>query len=128
SLPRTRLSTAATARIFTSGHEFALPAALAQRTRREGATSSRAGGLGRDSGCRRRHPRRNHLEFSGTRHSAADAELGQPIDQCRDQYFFIAPLQVFLPGLFIFFALMSFNLLGDALRDALDPRLAQARR
>lgn len=39
---------------------------------------------------------------------------------------FIAPLQVFLPGLFIFFALMSFNLLGDALRDALDPRLAQA--
>jgi ABC-type dipeptide/oligopeptide/nickel transport system permease subunit len=36
---------------------------------------------------------------------------------------FIAPLQVFLPGVFIFFALMSFNLLGDALRDALDPRL-----
>lgn len=41
---------------------------------------------------------------------------------------FIDPLQVFLPGLFIFFALMSFNLLGDALRDALDPRLAQLRR
>jgi len=41
---------------------------------------------------------------------------------------FIAPLQVFLPGLFIFFALMSFNLLGDALRDAMDPRLTQARR
>ena len=35
---------------------------------------------------------------------------------------FIAPLQVFLPGLFIFLALMSFNLLGDALRDALDPK------
>jgi len=41
---------------------------------------------------------------------------------------FIAPLQVFLPGLFIFFALMSFNLLGDALRDALDPRLTKVRR
>lgn len=41
---------------------------------------------------------------------------------------FIAPLQVFLPGLFIFFALMSFNLLGDALRDAMDPRLTQVRR
>jgi ABC-type dipeptide/oligopeptide/nickel transport system permease subunit len=41
---------------------------------------------------------------------------------------FIAPLLVFLPGLFIFFALMSFNLLGDALRDALDPRLTQVRR
>ncbi len=41
---------------------------------------------------------------------------------------FIAPLQVFLPGLFIFFALISFNLLGDALRDAMDPRLSQERR
>jgi ABC-type dipeptide/oligopeptide/nickel transport system permease subunit len=41
---------------------------------------------------------------------------------------FIAPLQVFLPGIFIFFALMSFNLLGDALRDAMDPRLGQTRR
>jgi ABC-type dipeptide/oligopeptide/nickel transport system permease subunit len=41
---------------------------------------------------------------------------------------FVAPLQVFLPGVFIFLALMSFNLLGDALRDALDPRLSQARR
>ena len=41
---------------------------------------------------------------------------------------FIAPLQVFLPGIFIFFALMSFNLLGDALRDAMDPRLTQVRR
>ena len=41
---------------------------------------------------------------------------------------FIAPLQVFLPGMFIFFALMSFNLLGDALRDAMDPRLTRDRR
>lgn len=41
---------------------------------------------------------------------------------------FIAPFQVFVPGLFIFFALMSFNLLGDALRDAMDPRLGHARR
>jgi len=40
---------------------------------------------------------------------------------------FIAPLQVFLPGIFIFLALMSFNLLGDALRDALDPRLTKTR-
>lgn len=40
---------------------------------------------------------------------------------------FIAPLQVFLPGLFIFFALMSFNLLGDALRDALDPKMSKSR-
>lgn len=37
-------------------------------------------------------------------------------------YFFTAPWQVFFPGLFIFLALMSFNLIGDGLRDALDPR------
>ncbi len=28
----------------------------------------------------------------------------------------------FLPGLFIFTAVLSFNLLGDGLRDALDPK------
>jgi ABC-type dipeptide/oligopeptide/nickel transport system permease subunit len=31
---------------------------------------------------------------------------------------------VFIPGLFIFVTLLSFNLLGDGLRDAMDPRLA----
>lgn len=40
-------------------------------------------------------------------------------------YLFTAPWQVFMPGVFIFIALMSFNLLGDGLRDALDPRLSQ---
>jgi len=33
------------------------------------------------------------------------------------------PLSVFFPGLTIFFASLSFNYLGDGLRDALDPRL-----
>jgi peptide/nickel transport system permease protein len=37
-------------------------------------------------------------------------------------YFFSAPWQVFFPGALIFLALMSFNLAGDGLRDALDPR------
>jgi peptide/nickel transport system permease protein len=31
---------------------------------------------------------------------------------------------ILLPGLFIFVAVMSFNFLGDGLRDALDPKLA----
>jgi ABC-type dipeptide/oligopeptide/nickel transport system permease subunit len=39
-------------------------------------------------------------------------------------YYFTAPLLVFIPGLFIFATLLSFNLLGDGLRDAMDPRLA----
>ena len=32
---------------------------------------------------------------------------------------------VLLPGLFIFITVMSFNILGDALRDALDPMIKQ---
>ena len=34
-----------------------------------------------------------------------------------------APWVTFVPGLLIGFAVMSFNLIGDGLRDALDPRL-----
>ncbi len=34
-----------------------------------------------------------------------------------------APLQIIWPGLLIFLAVISINLIGDALRDALDPRL-----
>jgi peptide/nickel transport system permease protein len=40
-------------------------------------------------------------------------------------YFLTAPWQVYIPGLFIFIALMSLNLLGDGLRDALDPRASE---
>ena len=34
-----------------------------------------------------------------------------------------APWVATIPGIAIFIAVMSFNLFGDALRDALDPRL-----
>lgn len=37
---------------------------------------------------------------------------------------FNSPHLVFFPGLFIFINVLAFNLLGDALRDALDPRRA----
>jgi peptide/nickel transport system permease protein len=38
---------------------------------------------------------------------------------------FTAPHLVFFPGLAITLTVLSFNLLGDGLRDALDPRLAR---
>ncbi|MCZ7567214.1 MAG: hypothetical protein M5U01_01265 [Ardenticatenaceae bacterium] len=38
---------------------------------------------------------------------------------------FSAPHLVFFPGLAIMVAVLGFNLLGDGLRDALDPRLRQ---
>jgi ABC-type dipeptide/oligopeptide/nickel transport system permease subunit len=41
-------------------------------------------------------------------------------------YFWIAPFQVFYPGIAIFLTLLAFNLVGDALRDALDPRSGSA--
>jgi ABC-type dipeptide/oligopeptide/nickel transport system permease subunit len=37
---------------------------------------------------------------------------------------FTAPHLVFYPGLMIMLTVLSFNLIGDGLRDALDPRLA----
>jgi len=37
--------------------------------------------------------------------------------------FFSAPHLIFFPGLAITFTVLGFNLLGDGIRDALDPRL-----
>ena len=40
-------------------------------------------------------------------------------------YFSVNPWLVFVPGLLIFFTVLSFNLVGDGLRDALDPRMTE---
>jgi peptide/nickel transport system permease protein len=37
----------------------------------------------------------------------------------------LAPWMTIFPGLAIMFAVLGFNLMGDALRDALDPRLSE---
>lgn len=41
------------------------------------------------------------------------------------QYFWSAPWMVFFPGICIFITLFSFNLVGDGLRDAFDPRMTR---
>jgi peptide/nickel transport system permease protein len=38
------------------------------------------------------------------------------------QYFQIDPFYLIVPGITIFIAVLSFNLFGDGLRDALDPK------
>lgn len=38
-------------------------------------------------------------------------------------YLRVAPHVALFPGLAIFFSVLGYNLLGDGLRDALDPRL-----
>jgi ABC-type dipeptide/oligopeptide/nickel transport system permease subunit len=37
-------------------------------------------------------------------------------------YFTIDPMYLFAPGIALFLTVMAFNLFGDGLRDALDPR------
>jgi ABC-type dipeptide/oligopeptide/nickel transport system permease subunit len=43
-------------------------------------------------------------------------------DAVQNQYYSIDPEYILVPGLAIFISVMAFNLLGDGLRDALDPR------
>ena len=43
-------------------------------------------------------------------------------DAVTNQYYTVDPEYILVPGLAIFIAVMAFNLLGDGLRDALDPR------
>ena len=47
--------------------------------------------------------------------------------QDAQQYLSRDPLLVFWPGIFIALAVLGFNLLGDGLRDLLDPRLRERR-
>jgi peptide/nickel transport system permease protein len=61
------------------------------------------------------------LSFLGLGIRPPDPSWGNLLSNA-STYFFTAPWQVFFPGVLIFLALMSFNLAGDGLRDALDPR------
>lgn len=64
------------------------------------------------------------LSFLGLGVQAPTAEWGVMIGDAR-QYIRTAPQLIFFPGLMIFVSVMAFNVLGDALRDHLDPNLAQ---
>ena len=44
------------------------------------------------------------------------------------QYFQIAPWIIFFPGLFLSVLILAINILGDSLRDGLDPRLTRGNR
>ncbi len=64
------------------------------------------------------------LSFLGLGAQPPLAEWGSMLGEERNQVF-TAPHLVFFPGLAIMITVLAFNLLGDALRDALDPRLHQ---
>ncbi|MBI1277131.1 MAG: ABC transporter permease subunit [Anaerolineaceae bacterium] len=62
------------------------------------------------------------LSFLGLGAQPPLAEWGYMLSEARN-YVFTAPHLVFFPGAAIMLTVLGFNLLGDGLRDALDPRL-----
>lgn len=64
------------------------------------------------------------LSFLGLGAQPPTPEWGTMLGSERNQVF-TAPHLVFLPGIAIMLTVLAFNLLGDGLRDALDPRLSQ---
>ncbi|MGH2521535.1 MAG: ABC transporter permease [Anaerolineales bacterium] len=64
------------------------------------------------------------LSFIGLGAQPPTPEWGSMLGAERNQVF-TAPHLVFFPGIAIMLTVLSFNLLGDGLRDALDPRLSQ---
>lgn len=63
------------------------------------------------------------LSFLGLGVSPPNAEWGVMINDAKE-YIWTQPQLLLLPGLMIFFSVMAFNLVGDALRDRLDPSQA----
>ena len=64
------------------------------------------------------------LGFLGLGVQPPTPEWGSMLGEGRN-YIFSNPNMVTFPGIAIFVAVLSFNLIGDGLRDALDPRLKQ---
>lgn len=62
------------------------------------------------------------LGFLGLGVQSPTAEWGTMLGEGR-QFIFSAPHMTTFPGVAIFLAVLAFNLLGDGLRDALDPRM-----
>jgi ABC-type dipeptide/oligopeptide/nickel transport system permease subunit len=62
------------------------------------------------------------LSFVGLGAQPPTPEWGAMLSEAR-AYVFTSPHLVFFPGFFIMLTVLAFNLLGDGLRDALDPRL-----
>lgn len=62
------------------------------------------------------------LSFLGLGAQPPQADLGSMLGEART-LMFNAPLVSVIPGVMVFLIVMSINLLGDGVRDALDPRL-----
>ena len=64
------------------------------------------------------------LGFLGLGAQAPNPELGKMLSDSKE-YIIQAPWTMIFPGVAIMLIVLGFNLLGDGLRDALDPRMKQ---
>ena len=62
------------------------------------------------------------LSFIGMGIQPPSPEWGALLSEA-EAYMFTAPYMLLFPGIFIVLAALSFNLVGDGLTDALDPKL-----
>ncbi|GGD79436.1 ABC transporter permease [Paenibacillus nasutitermitis] len=62
------------------------------------------------------------LSFLGMGAKSTEPDWGAMLSMGRD-YLSIAPHIVYFPGIAIFLTVLAFNLIGDGLRDALDPKM-----
>ena len=62
------------------------------------------------------------LSFVGAGTAPPTPSWGNMLSDAK-RFLFVAPWMSYFPGLFIVFAVLGLNLLGDGLRDALDPRM-----
>ena len=76
-----------------------------------------------DHASRRRHRHRSLAGLPRRRHPAALADLGQHAVRCAECRAGAAVVAGAVPGLAITVTVLAFNLLGDGIRDLLDPRL-----
>ena len=63
------------------------------------------------------------LSFLGVASLPPEPSWGRMLSEGAREFAERAPWLAIFPGIFIFLSVLSFNLLGDVLRDALDPRL-----
>ena len=69
-------------------------------------------------------PARGDPELSRRRHPAGDADLGQHHGR-GPRLFQSIPHNILFPGVFLALTVLAVNMLGDGLRDTLDPRMAK---
>jgi glutathione transport system permease protein len=62
------------------------------------------------------------LSFLGFGANVTEPDWGSMLSQSRN-YLNTAPHLVLFPGVLIFLTVLAFNLLGDGLRDTLDPKI-----